>query len=69
MKVFASMRERQVRPQHLEIVLKGLGQGREAATRILTGNEARDFRSAIKAVADLTPIRFGGCRPPARRRI
>ncbi|BFZ59322.1 hypothetical protein YB2330_000330 [Saitoella coloradoensis] len=69
MKVFASMRERNVRPQHLEIVLKGLGQGREAATRIVTGNEAKDFRSAIKAVADTTPIRFGGCRPPMKRRI
>ena len=46
-----------------EVVVKGLGAGREAAIRALqaTGIE-------VTKITDETPIPHNGCRPPKKRR-
>lgn len=53
----------------LEVVLRGFGQGREAATKVLLGNEGRLLRPHIKKVSDATKLKFGGTRSPAPRRL
>ena len=48
----------------VEVRVKGLGSGREAAIRSLytAGLE-------ISSIKDVTPIPHNGCRPPKRRRV
>jgi len=48
----------------VEVYVKGLGAGREAAIRSLqaTGLE-------VSLIKDVTPIPHNGCRPPKRRRV
>ena len=48
----------------VEVVVKGLGAGREMAIRSLqaTGLE-------VTKITDETPIPHNGCRPPKRRRV
>ncbi|KAI0142763.1 translational machinery component [Xylariaceae sp. FL1272] len=53
----------------LEVVLRGFGQGREAATKVLLGNEGRLMRPLITKVADATRLKFGGTRSPKPRRL
>jgi len=50
--------------QHLSILVKGPGPGREAALRSLL---ASGFK--ISMIRDVTPIPHNGCRPPKRRRV
>ncbi|KAI1754080.1 hypothetical protein F4782DRAFT_495049 [Xylaria castorea] len=53
----------------LEVVLRGFGPGREAATKVLLGNEGRLLRPNIKRVSDSTRVKFGGTRSPKPRRL
>jgi small subunit ribosomal protein S11 len=53
----------------LEVVLRGFGVGREAATKVLLGNEGRLLRPHITKVSDSTRLKFGGTRSPKPRRL
>ena len=48
----------------IEVLIKGVGSGRDAAVRSLntTGLE-------ILSIKDITPLPHNGCRPPKRRRV
>jgi len=48
----------------VEVLIKGVGSGRDAAVRSLntTGLE-------IVSIKDITPLPHNGCRPPKRRRV
>lgn len=54
---------------HLEVVLRGFGPGREAVTKVLMGNEGRLLRPKIIKVSDSTRVKFGGTRSPKPRRL
>jgi len=47
-----------------ELFVRGVGSGRDAAIRALSGN--RDLN--IVAIKDITPLPHNGCRPPKLRR-
>ena len=47
----------------VDVFVKGLGQGREAAIRSL-----QTAGLEVKTITDVTPIPHNGCRPPKRRR-
>jgi len=53
----------------LEIVFRGFGDGREAVTKALLGNEGRLLRGKVVKVADATRLKFGGTRSPNPRRL
>ncbi|KAI1426469.1 hypothetical protein F5Y12DRAFT_742313 [Xylaria sp. FL1777] len=53
----------------LEIVLRGFGAGREAASKVLLGSEGRLLRPYIKKVSDDTKLKFGGTRSPRPKRL
>ncbi len=48
----------------VEVFVKGVGAGREAAVRALHGNGI-----AISSIKDMTPIPHNGCRPKKPRRV
>ena len=47
----------------VDVFVKGLGSGREAAIRSLATAGLE-----VKSITDVTPIPHNGCRPPKRRR-
>ena len=47
----------------VDVFVKGLGSGREAAIRSL-----QTVGLEVKSITDVTPIPHNGCRPPKRRR-
>lgn len=47
----------------VDVFVKGLGSGREAAIRSLATAGLE-----IRSITDVTPIPHNGCRPPKRRR-
>ena len=47
----------------VDVFVKGLGQGREAAIRSL-----QTAGLEVKTITDVTPIPHNGCRPPKKRR-
>lgn len=53
----------------LEVVLRGFGLGREAATKVLLGNEGRLLRPNIKRVSDSSRLKFGGTRSRKPKRL
>ncbi len=50
--------------RQVDVFVKGIGSGREAAIRSL---QAAGL--SILSIRDVTPIPHNGCRPPKRRRI
>ena len=50
--------------KHVEIVIKGPGNGRESAIRALGSTGLN-----ITVIKDITPIPHNGCRPSKRRRV
>ena len=50
--------------RQIEVYVKGLGSGREAAIRSLQSSGLY-----ITSIRDVTPIPHNGCRPPKRRRV
>lgn len=55
--------------QHLEVVLRDFGPGREAVTKILLGSEGRNLRGRVVRVCDATRLKFGGTRSKQARRL
>lgn len=53
----------------LEVVLRGFGQGREAAVKVLMSPEGKVLREKIIRVADSTRIKFAGTRSEKPRRL
>ncbi|KAL7806703.1 translational machinery component [Trichoderma aethiopicum] len=53
----------------LELVLRGFGQGREAAVKVLMSPEGKVLRDKIVRVADSTRIKFAGTRSEKPRRL
>jgi small subunit ribosomal protein S11 len=50
--------------QELEVFVKGVGSGREAAIRALANNGFN-----ILTIKDITPVAHNGCRPRKPRRV
>ena len=50
--------------ERIEILVRGIGSGRESAIRSLA---ARGFD--IISIKDITPVPHNGCRPPKVRRV
>jgi len=50
--------------KELDVFVKGVGTGREAAVRAFDSNGIK-----IVSIKDVTPIPHGGCRPGKRRRV
>ena len=48
----------------VDVFVKGVGSGREAAIRALNANNVN-----ILSIKDVTPIPHNGCRPPKVRRV
>ncbi|OGL72336.1 30S ribosomal protein S11 [Candidatus Uhrbacteria bacterium RIFCSPHIGHO2_12_FULL_57_11] len=48
----------------VDVLVKGIGSGREAAVRALNANGIN-----VMSIKDVTPIPHNGCRPPKPRRI
>ena len=55
--------------RRMEVVLRGFGSGREAATKVLLGAEGKMLRHTIVKVSDATKLKFGGTRSKNPRRI
>ena len=55
--------------ERLEVVLRGFGTGREAATKVLLGTEGARLKDKIVRVSDATRIKFGGTKSKNPRRI
>jgi small subunit ribosomal protein S11 len=53
----------------LELVLRGFGQGRDAAVKVLMSPEGKVLRDKIVRVADSTRIKFAGTRSKRPRRL
>ncbi|KAK4220225.1 hypothetical protein QBC37DRAFT_408164 [Rhypophila decipiens] len=53
----------------LEVVLRGFGPGREAATKVLMGTEGKLLKPLIVRVTDSTRVKFGGTRSQRKRRL
>lgn len=51
-------------PDQVNVFVKGVGSGREAAIRALAANGLD-----ILSIKDITPIPHNGCRPPKPRRV
>ncbi|KAL4723907.1 hypothetical protein ACLX1H_009553 [Fusarium chlamydosporum] len=58
-----------IKMNRLEVVLRGFGQGREAALKVLMSPEGKVLRDKIVRVADSTRIKFGGTRSEKPRRL
>lgn len=50
--------------KQVDVFVKGVGSGREAAIRALAANGLD-----ISSIRDITPIPHNGCRPPKPRRV
>ncbi|MCE1165797.1 MAG: 30S ribosomal protein S11 [Bacteroidetes bacterium] len=48
----------------IEVLIKGVGSGRDAAVRALNTAGLE-----ILSIKDITPLPHNGCRPPKRRRV
>lgn len=55
--------------EHLEVVLRDFGPGREAVTKILMGAEGKRVREKVLRVMDSTRLKFGGTRSKKPRRL
>lgn len=58
-----------VKINRLELVLRGFGQGRDAAVKVLMSPEGKILREKIVRVSDATRVKFAGTRSKKRRRI
>ncbi|KAF8249558.1 translational machinery component [Wilcoxina mikolae CBS 423.85] len=67
--VFKAIEDKNVRPRSVEVVLRGFGQGREAAVKALLGQEGKFLRPVVRRVTDSTRLKFGGTRSKKPRRL
>lgn len=59
-----SQKTKKLNIEKVEILVKGIGSGRESAIRSLATHGLE-----IEAIKDITPIPHNGCRPPKVRRV
>lgn len=59
-----SQKARKLGIEKVEILVKGVGSGRESAIRSLATHGLE-----IESIKDITPIPHNGCRPPKVRRV
>lgn len=57
-------RTREYGLQDVDVLVSGVGAGREGAIRALNANGLR-----VLSIKDITPIPHNGCRPPRARRV
>lgn len=50
--------------ERVEVFIKGIGMGRDAAIRALKAAGIE-----VTSIADISPMPHNGCRPPKRRRV
>ncbi|MGQ9585426.1 MAG: 30S ribosomal protein S11 [Anaerolineae bacterium] len=50
--------------REVDVFVKGLGPGREAAIRSIQGAGVR-----VRSITDVTPVPHNGCRPKKKRRV
>lgn len=55
--------------QHIEVILRDFGPGREAIIKILLGTEGMVIRDKIIRVMDATRLKHGGTRSKKPRRL
>jgi small subunit ribosomal protein S11 len=67
--VFKAIEDKNIRPRGVEVVLRGFGQGREAAVKALLGQEGKFLRPVVRRVTDSTRLKFGGTRSKKPRRL
>ncbi|VEU21316.1 DEKNAAC102631 [Brettanomyces naardenensis] len=69
--IFKIIRERGLLDEghNLEIVVSEFGKGRKAFFDALKGKEGVGIKENVTKLSDLTAVKFGGVRSPARRRI
>jgi small subunit ribosomal protein S11 len=67
--VFKDIENKGIKPRSVEVLLRGFGQGREAVTKALLGQEGRFLRPIVKRVTDSTRLKFGGTRSKKPRRL
>lgn len=53
----------------LELVLRGFGNGREALTKLMLGQEGAALRDRVVRVVDASKVKMGGQRAPRPRRL
>lgn len=53
----------------MEVIMRGFGAGREAASKVLLGTEGSRLKDKIVRVADATRIKFGGTKSKNPRRV
>ncbi|KAA8908031.1 hypothetical protein TRICI_004858 [Trichomonascus ciferrii] len=68
-RMFKLMEERGYTDKELELVFRQFADGREAFLNALNGKEGNKIRPLVSRVTDGTRIRFGGSRPPNKRRL
>ena len=57
------------RPRRIQLIIKDFGLGREAIATVLTSQEGDHYRTKITSIVDATPLKFGGVRARAKRRL
>jgi len=57
-------RVREMGLQEVDVIVRGIGAGREGAIRALNINGIK-----VLGIRDLTPVPHNGCRPPRPRRV
>lgn len=57
------------RPAQIVLVIRDFGLGREAVMKALMGQEGDYYRNRIVQIIDSTPLKFGGVRSRAVRRL
>lgn len=53
----------------VELLLRGFGQGREAASKVIMSPEGKFLRDKIVRVTDSTRVKFAGSRSKGKRRL
>lgn len=57
------------RPYQIDLIIKDFGSGREAVMKAIMGVEGDHYRNKIAQIIDATPLKFGGVRARAVRRL
>lgn len=57
------------RPKTIQLIIKDFGLGREAVMNVLSGVEGEYYKHRITSIVDATPLKFGGVRARAVRRL
>ncbi|CCG82440.1 Ribosomal protein S11 [Taphrina deformans PYCC 5710] len=68
-KTQAKKQKPQFKPASIELIIKDFGLGREAVMKALMGVEGDHYRTKITNIIDATPLKFGGVRARAVRRL